>query len=467
MKTALESYHQGKSAECERAARQILLRQRDHPLGTHLASWALWERGEDFTGWLDMMAASPETERAAGIPAKATLGWLLWQAGRTREAIQALLGNVKREPQRGDLKTILGICFLADDQPMPARQVLRAVLDSSSFNPVARFHYAHALLHLGQWEEGFAELEDSRFQIPSRQPGPYDGLPEKQWKGQDLRGKSIVISGEQGFGDQIQFIRFARDLKTRFGASEVHFSCHQALAGLMSLAPSLDTASGKTLQGFDYHVPVMSLPHRCGARPDGHLFGKSWFQLPGDRAETWGRRLPRRFGKPRVGICWRSEPVNNPERRDQVQGINFVKSCKSLGSESLAFLLRRLQTCADLVSLQYEPSADELDALHRHGVQVPVIENFVDSAALVSLCDCVVTIDTAVAHLAGALNKETCLVLPKGADWRWSARDAQGKSLWYPSVTPFRQRRERDWQAAIEEVAHYLSAGVGQAALSS
>lgn len=452
LQRALESFYSNSPLDCERACGEILTRQADHPLGCHLMAWALQETGRCCGDWLGRIASSSESSRTRGLPATASLGWLLWQEGRTGEAIRALTDHIQREPNRQDLQTVLGICLLADDQPAPAAGLLRAVVRQSPRNPVPRFHLAQALLHLGDWESGWKEFEQSRFDLDVRQSGQYEWIPEKRWKGQDLEGGTLVIEGEQGFGDQIQFVRFAEWIKRDRGASRVVFSCHPDLVGLMKRVPFLDEVSGQIYRDFDYHIPVMSLPALLGLRVHHRLFTAPYLEAEPAMIHRWKMRLGEKRKSLRVGICWRSAPMAvKGDRVQKVKGINFVKRQKSLSLDDLKSLLRSIDRSGDvdLISLQYQPGGEEEALLDSFGVVQPEIGNFNDTAALIELCDRVITIDTSVAHLAGAMGRATSLLLAKGADWRWT-HQTEEKSAWYPSLVAFRQAAERDWSHAIE-----------------
>ncbi|MDF1812146.1 MAG: hypothetical protein P1V20_08025 [Verrucomicrobiales bacterium] len=448
LESSLRAFHENDPLKCETVCRKILSEQIDHPLGGHLLAWSKMERKLPLTQIIEKLRTCPETKKARGIPARATLGWLLWNSGRTREAIVALTENLQREPERQDLQTLLGICLLSDNQHAAAAQILRCVVSQSPKNPVPRFHLAHAYLHLGQWQEGWAEWEKCRFDLPVHQAGPYDTLADKLWNGEDLSGKVIVIEGEQGFGDQIQFIRFAHCLRSKFDPAEIHFSCHPAISDLMQWTRILDSASGQILTEFDYYIPVMSLPHRCGARIGGNLYSDRYL-FPQHRAvQKWQSLLPRKVNKLRIGICWRSAPMNESGSR-KVEGVNFIKNQKSLKPGDLKLFLDSLQDRADIVSLQKDPSPEEISLLDSKNVYQPDIANFTDTAAIIELCDRIITIDTATAHLAGALGSDTRVLLPRGGDWRWThAKD--GASIWYPHTKLHRQTTDHIWDDPID-----------------
>lgn len=458
LQSAMESFYSNSPRDCERVCREIVAHQADHPLGCHLMAWALQSTGRSCDNWLARIASISESSRMTGLPATASLGWLLWQEGRTGEAIRALTDQIQREPRRQDLQTVLGICLLADDQPAPAAGILGAVVRQSPQNPVPRFHLAHALLHLGDWEAGWRELENSRFELEVRQSGQYEWVPEKRWKGQDLEGKTLVIEGEQGFGDQIQFVRFAEWIKRDKGVSRVVFSSHPDLVDLMKRVPFLDGVSGQIYRDFDYHVPVMSLPVLLGIRTPSRLFTAPYLDAEPEMIQRWKTRLDDGRGIFRLGICWRSAPMAaSGDRAEKVKGINFVKEQKSLCLDELDFLLQSVRQSggADLISLQYQTEPEEKALLDSFGVVQPEIANFMDTAALIDLCDRVITIDTSVAHLAGAMGSETLLLLSKGADWRWTHQN-EGRNNWYPSLVSFRQAAERDWKSAIKSAVSSL-----------
>lgn len=140
--------------------------------------------------------------------------------------------------------------------------------------------------------------------------------------------------------------------------------------------------------------------------------------------------------------------MDSSRDKQKVAGVNFVKTRKSLKLDDLERLLDLLKGRVDVVSLQISPTTEEIDRIAAASAYQPDIRNFTDTAAIIALCDQVITIDTAAAHLAGAIGARAHVLLSKGADWRWS-RESNGGSSWYPGTRLHRQKVEHGWESPI------------------
>lgn len=308
----------------------------------------------------------------------------------------------------------------------------------------ARLQRAMALLLAGRDAEGWAEYE-WRWQAPGF-PSPRRDFPQPIWDGAHLEGRSILLHWEQGLGDTIQFIRYAAPVKSRGGIvlAEVQprlFRLLHGVAGIDQLIPS-----GKPLPSFDCHAPLMSLPRILGAmgaavpcHPDGYLIAEP------ARIERWRARL-RDVAPPRVGLSWqgkrrhpddrfRSIPLAELAELFAVSGVTWI-SLQQAGTDEIA----RCQL-ADRI-LDFSGETD----------QGP--DAFVDSAAVIAGLDLVITVDTAMAHLAGALGEPVWVLLHAGPDWRWRQQGEQ--TPWYPTMRLFRQATLGDWQPVVRRMAAAL-----------
>ena len=253
-----------------------------------------------------------------------------------------------------------------------------------------------------------------------------------------MDGKTILVCADEGLGDTIQFARFVPDLASR--GARVVLAVQDALVPLLSGASGVSECVADTkhpLPSFDLHCPVMSLPLACGARPDAIPSADYLPPLPGDRVEAWKRRLGP-HDRLRVGLVWSGNPKQGDDRNR---------------SMPLAALAPLLGLNATFVSLQKDPRpADKA----RLGEEARILDltseltDFVETAALVSCLDLVITVCTSVAHLAGTLGRPTWVMLPYVGDWRWQIdRD---DSPWYPSMRLFRQDASRDYTLVVENV---------------
>ncbi len=317
-------------------------------------------------------------------------------------------------------------------------RLARAIAPDS---PDLRLNEGISMLALGMWPEGWEQLE-ARLSMPHL--NPVDQFPKDvpHWRGEtDIAGKSILLQAEQGLGDTLQFIRYA-PLVAALGARVV-VRVQPTLGALLARLPIAHTVLtfADAVPDVDVQCPIMSLPlvfrtTLANVPAQGPYIGASpeylmlWQALLG---------LPRRR---RIGIAWFGRQ-NRPQR--------------SMPLQTLAPLLLARQDL-EFHSLQKEmPDADRhWLATHRAMVDHSADQkNFADTAALVAQMDMVLSIDTSLAHLAGALGKPVWIMLPFSADWRWLV--GRTDTPWYPTARLFRQKRPGDWEGVVAEVAQALS----------
>lgn len=299
-----------------------------------------------------------------------------------------------------------------------------------------------ALLHLqrGDLLQGW-EGHELRWKA-ARSENEKPSLAQPMWQGvTPLAGKTILLHGEAGLGDTLQFCRYVPRVAA-LGARTILV----VQAGLAPVLKNLNGASqvlsaGDVLPEIDYHCPLMSLPRAF--KTDIHSIPADTPYLFSDAARValWRQRLGKK-NKPRVGLAWSGNAMHKNDRN------------RSLAFEQLLPLLDRH---AEWISLQKEVRACDRELLSscqniRHfGEQ---LEDFSDTAALVEHMDLIITVDTSVAHLAGAMGKPVWILLPFNPDWRWMLdRD---DSPWYPTARLFRQSAFGDWSHAIRDLADNL-----------
>ena len=296
----------------------------------------------------------------------------------------------------------------------------------------AHLNRAFSNLVSGRYDEGWRDFEwrwtGSDTQIPLR------AFKQAEWRGEDLRGHSILVHAEQGLGDAIQVARYVPLLAER--GARVVLEVQAPLAALFADLPATLVKFGAALPATDFHCPMLSLPQRFGTRADSIPSNVPYLHAPPSHVEKWRARLGPARG-PRIGIAWSG---NTRQRNDRNRSIPL---------EMLESLRAGPWT---LVSLQKELRDDERAAL---GGERPIphfgdeLADFRDTAALVSLVDQVVSVDTSVAHLAGAMGKPLTVLLTFAADWRWLLDRAD--SPWYPTARLLRQRGRGDWLPVIKE----------------
>lgn len=310
-----------------------------------------------------------------------------------------------------------------------------------------RYNRSLACLALGRLEEGFREME-SRWDTtwPGMKRPRFEAAP---WRGDaSLEGKTILLHDEQGLGDTLQFVRYV-PMVARRGAS-VLLSVPGALRSLMGcLEGDIHLlAEGEPSPSADYCCSLMSLPLAFGTALDSIPASIPYLRADLRRVEQWSLLLGART-RPRIGVVWAGrqyKPVNT--RRDMP-----LRSLRPL-----------LQLDADWISLQKEiPEGDRawlggLPRLQRHG---ETVRDFADTAALIENLDLVITVDSAVAHLAGALGKPVWIMNRYAACWRWM--EQRSDSPWYPTARLFRQPSLGEWDAVVDEVLDEATAFIGRA----
>ena len=330
-----------------------------------------------------------------------------------------------------------GEALLRLGRPEPALAWFAGALRHDPVSQPAHFGHGVALLTLGAWRQGWAEFEwrlaDPRIAIAL----PETGVPA--WTGiQPVAGRTLLLRAEQGNGDSIQFVRYAPLLRAR-GARVVL----QVQSGLVALFADLaDQAIAQTTPppACDLHCSLMSLPH---------AFATELSTVPTDpylapdpsRLAAWRSRLGDLPG-PRIGLAWSGNPGHMLDHQ------------RSIPAALLTPLLAAPNAGFHLLQPDIKPADHPVPAtIATHFAD---LHDFADTAALIALMDLVITVDTSVAHLAGALGRPVWIMLPFAADFRW-LRD-RADSPWYPSARLFRQTSPGDWAPVIAEITAALAA---------
>ena len=300
----------------------------------------------------------------------------------------------------------------------------------------AIFHRGLSRLVTGHFASGWDDLE-SRWGGAEIQ-GPPRTFAQPPWTGrEDLRGKTLLLHAEQGLGDTIQFCRYAALLYHR--GARIILEVQPPLVELLAPLRGVDrvVARGAALPSFDFHCPLMSLPRAFGTGIDSIPASVAYLKAPDEHVERWRAKLGARDG-PRIGLAWSGSATLVNDRNRSIP---------------LAQLAPLRELGATLVSLQKEVRDDDRRALQ---AGTPLLHfgaeltDFRDTAALISLMDAVVSVDTAVAHLAGAMGKPAWILLPFSPDWRWLLE--RDDSPWYPTARLFRQPRRGDWGSVIDRI---------------
>lgn len=312
---------------------------------------------------------------------------------------------------------------------------------------LVNFHAAASLLRAGDWAEGWA-LYESRFRRVWRVIDPVPpGLPV--WREGPVAGRRLLLCCEQGFGDALQFYRYARLLADQ--GAMVGVLTPPALARLFTISdPRLTIVTPDEMVPGDWEMglPLMSAPHRLGTRVDCVPAGTPYFTADPVQVTAWGRRLAALPGL-RVGLVWAGDArLYNPE-------ATLIDRRRSVSLSLLAGLAS--VPGVSFVSLQKGPPAAEIA-----DSPLPLVDwteelnDFADTAALITGLDLVISVDTSVAHLAGGLGKRVFVLSRYDGCWRWlSGRD---DTPWYPAMRLFRQVTSGDWSVPLARLAEALAA---------
>jgi tetratricopeptide (TPR) repeat protein len=305
-----------------------------------------------------------------------------------------------------------------------------------------QYNRSLALLQQGDYERGWPAYE-WRWQRPPTPPRPF---AQPRWDGAPRPEQTILLWSEQGLGDTIQFVRYAALVKERVG--QVVLECPPPLVALLSSCPGVDqvVAEGEPLPNFDVQAPLLSLPALCGTTLSTVPAQVPYLQADPARVASWRARLAGESGF-RIGVVWqgnprhgwdrhRSLPLASLETLSRVKGVRLVSLQKGPGREQIAEVARRFAV------LDLGGELDESSGA------------FVDTAAVMQCLDLVVTVDTAAAHVVGALGVPVWLALAAIADWRWLRQ--RDDTPWYPSMRLFRQERLGDWRTVFTRMADEL-----------
>ncbi|HUY90884.1 MAG TPA: tetratricopeptide repeat protein [Pirellulales bacterium] len=374
--------------------------------------------------------------------AHAGLAMALLDRGSFDEAAASCRRAIELRPDRSDSYVTLGFIRSEQGQREAALAAYQQALDLKPDHAEAHKNRSLVWLLEGKLAEGWTEYE-WRWKCPELPERPF---PQPLWDGSPLDGRTILLHAEQGLGDTIQFIRYAPLVRDRGG--KVVVVCQKPLVALLASCPGIEriVAQGDTLPAFDVHAPLASLPR---------IFGTTLETIPADvpylaaderLVERWSDELPNQRSF-EIGIAWqgspkyrwdakRSIPLEQFEPLARVPGVQLYSLQKGPGSEQLARVASRFAV------VDFGGRLDESTG------------PFLDTAAVMKNLDLVITSDTSIPHLAGALGVPVWLAASDVPDWRWLVdRD---DSPWYPTMRLFRQPSRGDWQSVFRRMAEEL-----------
>ncbi|WP_053076721.1 tetratricopeptide repeat protein [Caenimonas sp. SL110] len=365
---------------------------------------------------------------------------VLLELGRNEEALAAASQVLASQPDSIDALDHASAACLRLGGFDEGLSLLRHGLAVDPQHAGMHWNRGLALLTLGRLEEGWPEFEWRWQATVLAHARPSFMSTHPAWRGEDLRGKSLLLHAEQGLGDTIQFVRFAPLLAAR--GARVLLLVPESLRDLCSRMPGCEVfADERALPPFDFHCPMMSVPAVWQMTMQAIAAPLQYLRSDAVKRELWDTRLGRRHGL-RIGLVWSGGTLH---RNDANRSM------------SLSTLLPALPPGNQLVSLQKEVRDADRGALTASGILdfSGELRTFDDTAALADCMDVIVSVDTSVAHLAGALGKPLILMLSDVPDWRWMLE--RGDSPWYPTARLFRQDERSKWHRVIQNVRAALT----------
>ncbi|MDX1948749.1 MAG: tetratricopeptide repeat protein [Pirellulaceae bacterium] len=366
------------------------------------------------------------------------LGQLLKEAGQLDEAIRCFRQALAVRPDYAEAHLNLGLSLAEQGRHDEALSCYDAALQVRPDLAQAHVKRGHVHLLSGDFAQGWREHE-WRLRCDDFEARDF---AQPRWNGESLAGRTILLHAEQGLGDTIQFIRYAPLVSLRGG--QVIVECQRPLAKLLAGFEGVDqlVPRGEPLPEFAVQAPLLSLPHLFGTTLHTIPAAVPYLRAEPQRIERWRQRIGESPGF-RIGIAWQGNPAYRLDKLRSIRlarfaplaavpGVRLISLQKNLGSEQIAELRDQFTV---------EDFSAELDL---EGA-------FLDTAALMTALDLVVTSDTSLAHLAGALGVPTWVALPVDPDWRWLL--AREDSPWYPSMRLFRQTERGNWSEVFGRIA--------------
>jgi tetratricopeptide (TPR) repeat protein len=373
--------------------------------------------------------------------ANANLGRALGELNRHEEAIAPLQQAVATRPDSVELLCQLGSNFVHLHRYDQARSAFDRALAIQPDNAMARGKRALLALLTGDFATGWRDYEWRWKEKDFPHNRRYAHVP--QWKGSDIAGKTILLHSEQGLGDSIQFVRYA-PLVAQRGANVV-LQCQPEVVSLLAKVQGVSeiVSNEQTPPRFEVQCPLMSLPLAFGTTVTTIPATVPYLTAEPAVVERWRPRLAA-AGKRKIGLVWAGRPTH---RKDRARSIPLAAFAPLAAVKDVQFFA--LQKGPAESEARTPPAGMQLVSLG------PELTDFLDTAAVIEQLDLLISVDTAVVHLAGAMNKPVWTLLADVNDFRWlRGRD---DSPWYPSMRLWRQTAGGDWSTVIDRLATELN----------
>jgi Flp pilus assembly protein TadD len=396
------------------------------------------------------------------------------KAGRTEDAVAALNDVLRLRPNMPEAYNTMGVSLCNLAKYKEAAGYFRRALKLKSDNPSAYNNLGNALCAMGLYDASIGSYHRALAQRPNYPAAHLNlgmillmkenfvrGWPEYEWRwrlddprmrlslnkpwwdGGPLQGRTVVLYNEQGFGDAIQFCRYIPLVAAQGG--KVALVCQPALAGLFRKLPGIKQISfpHQPMPKHDFHCPLLTLPGVLGTTLKTIPGNVPYLFADRDLAKKWQTKIPN-DDRLKVGLVWAGQPTHANDRNRSASLAEYAPLCD----------VPNVWFC----SLQKGNAAQQIYSRTNHLQLVnwdKELKNFSDTAAVIANLDLVITVDTSVAHLAGAMGKPVWVLIPFVPDWRWLLE--RSDSPWYPTLRLFRQPRFGDWATPVANVVEALA----------
>jgi tetratricopeptide (TPR) repeat protein len=390
-----------------------------------------------------ILAYNDNSERFSRIKAGAYLNLanIYYDSNDFDKSIELLEKAINISPKYSNLYMNLGNCYRAKNDLATTVDCFKKAIELDKNNVDAWYNLGEIQILQGDFKNGFANYE-YRFLRSNINIAEYPKFKKPRWHGEDLKSKTIFVCGEQGFGDAIQFSRFFYDLKQR--GAKVLYNSRESLSELFKsnelicpeIIPLNSHKEPSFEANFNYHIPLMSLPHVLGITKETIPFSAPYVFADPQKTEKFKEILKNDKNKLKIGIKWRGNTNIAGQRVislkefsvfNDMQNVSFYSFQKDGGFEELVKAPLKLNN--DLVS---------------H------FKDFSETAGALANMDLLITNDSSMAHLGGAMGIKTFIILPYISEWRWGLDS--NTSPWYDSVKLFRQKTAGDWTGVFAEV---------------
>ena len=438
MASAVIAHQRGDTSAAEAIYREVLAIEPDHTAAQHYLGVLEYQRR-------DLAAALPRLEGSVrddpGEPEyHNNLGLAYAAADREHDAIDRYRATIALKPDHPVAWNNLGLALQSINDLTGATDAFRRAIALKPDFAHAHWNLALVLLLAGRFDEGWAEYE-WRLALSELGKGRH-AYPGPAWDGASVRGRTLLLYAEQGLGDAVQFARYATPIAASGARVVIH--CPPPLQSLLATIPGVAqvVAGNESLPPYDAHAPLLSLPRVLGATLASIPATVPYLRVAdGDRALAHST-LAARGERLEVGVAWAGSREHTNDRN---RSCPLAVLAPLFGLDDIAWF-----------SLQQGEAATQRGTTPGAATLVPLPEgsSLAATAALIAELDLVISVDTSIVHLAGALARPCWVLLPFAPDWRWLLdRD---DSPWYPSLRLFRQRAPRDWADVVVRVTSAL-----------